>query len=163
MNARDILKAALLSTKELLNWYLSDLEDADLKVRPVPGANNIAWQLGHLISAEPGLLNGQLPGVKYPELPATFKHYSGGKDNQEPPDGYLSKAAYLEWFNKLRDATLAAVEKVTEADLDRENTGPLKHFAPKLGDLLILICNHTLMHAGQFTVVRRALGKKVLF
>ena len=32
-----------------------------------------------------------------------------------------------------------------------------------LGAMLILIGNHTLMHAGQFTVVRRALNKPVLF
>ena len=35
--------------------------------------------------------------------------------------------------------------------------------APTLGALLLLQSNHTLMHAGQFTVVRRKLGKPVLF
>jgi hypothetical protein len=36
-------------------------------------------------------------------------------------------------------------------------------FAPRLGDLFQLVANHTLMHAGQFSVVRRKLGKPVLF
>jgi len=36
-------------------------------------------------------------------------------------------------------------------------------FAPKLVNLLLLVSNHTTMHAGQFTVVRRKLGKPVLF
>jgi len=35
--------------------------------------------------------------------------------------------------------------------------------APTLGALILLQSNHTLMHAGQFTVVRRKLGKPVLF
>ena len=35
-------------------------------------------------------------------------------------------------------------------------------FAPTLGAFLMLISNHTLMHAGQFTVIRRKLGKAVL-
>jgi hypothetical protein len=37
-----------------------------------------------------------------------------------------------------------------------------KH-APTLGDIFLLLATHTMMHAGQFTVVRRKLGKPVLF
>jgi hypothetical protein len=66
MNAKDAIRTALTSTQNLLSWYVSDLADADLLVRPVPNANHIAWQLGHLISAEIQLL-GQLPGAAYPE------------------------------------------------------------------------------------------------
>ena len=36
-------------------------------------------------------------------------------------------------------------------------------FAPTVGAMLLLNANHTMMHAGQFTVVRRKLGKPVLF
>jgi hypothetical protein len=36
-------------------------------------------------------------------------------------------------------------------------------FAPTLGHIFLLVANHTLMHAGQITVVRRLLGKPVLF
>jgi hypothetical protein len=39
----------------------------------------------------------------------------------------------------------------------------MAQFAPTLGALFILISNHVLMHTGQFTVVRRKLGKPVLF
>ena len=34
---------------ELILLLVSDLSDAELLVRPVPQANHIAWQLGHLI------------------------------------------------------------------------------------------------------------------
>ena len=63
MTGRDAIKTALKSAQHLLNWYVSDLSDADLLVRPVSGANHIAWQLGHLVSAEGYLLGGQLPGA----------------------------------------------------------------------------------------------------
>jgi hypothetical protein len=36
-------------------------------------------------------------------------------------------------------------------------------FAPTLGALFVLVANHALMHGGQFSVVRRKLGKPVLF
>ena len=50
-----------------------------------------------------------------------------------------------------------------DADLDRANEGKMAKFAPNLGALFQLVANHSLMHAGQFTVVRRALNKPVLF
>ena len=48
------------------------LSDADLLVRPAPSANHIAWQLGHLVLAEPFLIRTELPDAAYPELPAGF-------------------------------------------------------------------------------------------
>jgi hypothetical protein len=163
MQAKDALKIGLVSTQNMVAWFLSDLSDQDLTVRPVPSANNIAWQLGHLIEGEPGLGNA-LPGAAYPELPAALKgQYSSKASGTSPAGGYLTKAEYLESFNKMRDATIAIVGKLSDADLDKPNTGPMAKFAPLVADLIVLISNHTLMHAGQFTVVRRALSKPILF
>jgi hypothetical protein len=164
MNAKDTLKTALSSTQDLVGRYLGDLSDADLLVRPVPGANHIAWQMGHLINAERGLLGPDLPGVVYPELPVGFSGQHG-KDTaaMDPPKGFKTKAEYLGLFNRFREATLQAVDKLSDADLDKPTTGVMKDFAPTLGALLVLQSNHTLMHAGQFTVVRRKLGKPILF
>ena len=50
-----------------------------------------------------------------------------------------------------------------DADLDTPTTGPMAQWAPTLGAILLLTANHALMHAGQFSVVRRKLGKPVLF
>ena len=72
MRAKDAIQSALASTQHMLEWYLSDLSDADLLVRPVPGANHIAWQLGHLIDSEPHLIHMELPDAAYPALPAGF-------------------------------------------------------------------------------------------
>ena len=164
MTGRDAIQSALGSTKLLLTRYVEDLSDADLLTRPVPGANHIAWQLGHLIFAEPYLVKQGLPEALYPDLPASFAETYGpngaGKDG---PNGFLSKAEYLSLFDKVRSATLAAVGKLSDADLDRPTIGSMAPHAPTLGDLLLLVCNHTLMHGGQFTVVRRKLGKPVLF
>ena len=38
---------------------------------------------------------------------------------KEPPGGYLKKAEYLELFNKVRGITIAAVERLSDADLDK--------------------------------------------
>jgi uncharacterized damage-inducible protein DinB len=163
MTSRDAIRAALASTQDILKMYLSDLSDADLLVRPVPNANHIAWQIGHLISAERGICR-ILPGVAYSELPSGWEEqHDKNTAAQEPPRGFATKAAYLDLFDKTRGATLAALDKMSDADLDRPTEGNMAKFAPTLGALLVLTANHTMMHAGQFTVVRRKLGKPVLF
>lgn len=163
MNAKEAIRTALTSTQNLLGWYLSDLSDADLLVRPVPTANHIAWQLGHLIDSEGHLLS-QVPGAAYPELPAGWAEQHGKSTAaMDPPKGFATKAEYLSRFNKAREATLAILAKMPDADLDKPTQGNMAQFAPTLGALFLLEANHTLMHAGQFTVVRRKLGKPVLF
>jgi uncharacterized damage-inducible protein DinB len=164
MQAKEVAKIALSSTQFLTQTYLADLSDADLLVRPVPNANTIAWQLSHLIHSEKHLLAEMLPGVKFPDLPPSITSLGSDKTGKAAPTGgYLTKAEYLDWFTKVRAATIAAVEKLSDADLDKPNSGPMAQFAPNLAAMLILIGNHTLMHAGQFTVIRRALNKPVLF
>jgi hypothetical protein len=164
MKASQVLETALGSTQFLTLQFLSDLADADLLVRPVPGANHIAWQLGHVISSEIGLVRSQLPDAAYPELPAGFaEQYTKETAAQEPPRGFLTKQQYLDLFNRVREATKARVAKLSDSDLDRPTTGQMASFAPTLGAFLMLVANHTMMHSGQFSVVRRKLGKPVLF
>jgi DinB superfamily len=164
MRAKDVVKLALSSTQDTMQMYLGDVTDAELTVRSVPSANNIAWQLAHLTTAEKYLLGDQLPGVQYPEIPAAIANLGNERTGKvDPPGGYLPKAQYLESFCKMRAATIAAVDRLSESDLDRPVTNMMAKHAPTLGALLILTANHTLMHGGQFTVVRRALNKPVVF
>jgi hypothetical protein len=164
MKATEAIVTALSSTQHMVNWYVSDLSDADLMVRPAPGANHIAWQLGHLIAAEGYLVTPQLPDTPYPKLsPGFAEQYGKNGANDDSPAHFLSKAQYLEMFNNHRDVTKAAVAKLSDADLDKPTTGAMAQWAPTLGAVLLGTANHTLMHAGQFTVVRRKLGKPVLF
>jgi uncharacterized damage-inducible protein DinB len=162
MRATDTVKAALNSTQHLLEWFVSDLSDADLLVRPVPEANHIAWQLGHLVGAEAHLIRSELPDAPYPELPAGFaeKH---SKETARLDTGFATKAEYVDLAKKMRAATLALLDGLSDGDLDRPSTGRFAKFAPRLVDLFLLVSNHSLMHAGQFTVVRRRLGRPVLF
>jgi hypothetical protein len=163
MTAKDAIRYALISTQNMMGTYLGDLSDADLLVRPVQNANHIAWQLGHLIVSEQRLLSN-IPGAKLVELPAGFaERHTKETSSIEPPRGFGTKAEYLNLFNKTREATLATLADMTDAMLDRPNPGQMKDFAPTLGNLLLLISNHTLMHQGQFSAVRRKLGKPVLF
>ncbi len=71
MSPKDALKLSIGMSDFIISSYLSDLSDSDILVRPVPGMNHIAWQLGHLISAEHRFVDMVKPG-SCPALPAGF-------------------------------------------------------------------------------------------
>ena len=80
--------------------------------------------MGHLIHSECGLIADILADAKYPPLPAGFKEkYT--KEASKSDTGYLSKSAYLDLFAKVREATIAAAGKLTDADLDKPIEGPM--------------------------------------
>ncbi len=162
MNTTAAITTVLKTSHNLLNMTLSDLSDADLLVRPVPNANHIAWQLGHLITAEHSMLKSL--GATPPELPAGFaEQHSKATAAVEPPTGFATKAVYVDLLNKMRDATIAAASKLSEAELDKPVEGNVARIAPNLCALAMLPGSHAMMHLGQFSVVRRKLGKPVLF
>lgn len=159
MNAKDAIKFSLESNQNMIGMFLSDLSDADLLERPTPGANHIAWQMGHLIIAEVNFFLPKVPGAKPAALPAGFVEQHS-KDTINSGSGFKTKDEYLKLFNTARAATLATLDQLSDADLDKETGWSM---APTVGRVLLFIGSHDMMHAGQFTVVRRKLGKPVLF
>ena len=162
MTTKDAMKFALQSNGSVLVSTLADLSDADILVSPVPSANHIAWQMGHLIQAEVEFFLPKLTSVAPPVLPAGFAQQHSKENAGNPSNaGYLTKDEYLALYNAARKATFAALEAIPEADFEKDSG--IGAYAPTLGTVFILIATHDMMHAGQFSVVRRALGKPVLF
>lgn len=162
MNAKDAIRGASELSMTVLKAYFSDLTDAELMMRPGPGCNHLKWQLGHLISSEAGLLNDACPGAA-PELPAGFadqhKKETAGSDDASK---FATKQQYIELLDKVHAATLAALGKLPDADLDKPGPERMRDFCPTIGAFFNLIATHPMMHAGQFVPVRRALGKPIV-
>lgn len=162
MDACEALKQTLRTTGMVVSSYLKDLSDADLLVRPGAGCNHIAWQLGHLISSNCHILNTVSPGAA-PELPAGFaeKH---SKDNSGKDDAasFLKKSEYESLLAKVDAAVMSALDKMSAADLDKPSPDDWKNMFPRVGDVMVLLATHSLMHAGQWVPVRRSLGKPVV-
>ena len=162
MNGRDSIKESMKFSLSVLKSYFSDLSDADLLKRPGQGCNHLAWQLGHLIASEASLLEMVAPGSAS-KLPADFapKH-SNETVGSEDASNFYSKQQYLDLFEQVRVATEAALDRLTDADLDQPGPESMRSFCPTVGSMYILIALHPMMHAGQFVPVRRALGKPIL-
>jgi hypothetical protein len=164
MNGIQAIESALQTTKGYVGMWVNDFSDADLLVRPVPNANHTAWQIGNIIVGDIFLVQTEIPDAKFPELPDGFMKQHG-KEGSTDNDAshFLSKAEYLKLVDSVRTATIAALRKLSEADLERPCSEKMKSFAPTIGHLFQACSDHTLMHLGQVSVIRRKLGKPVMF
>ena len=163
MSWKEFLRNTIEKCHGVLTTYLSDLEDADLMVRPVPGANHIAWQLGHVIVMEQQMI--ELAGYTTPDLPDGFiEAHSPETSKSDDASGFHTKQAYLELLEQQRSGTLAALDHTAESDLDKAAPEALRHGAgtQTIGAVFHVVGMHELMHASQFVVVRRKLGRPVL-
>ena len=162
MNAKDIIKNVAEFSWMLVRSYVDDFTDAELMTRPVPQANHVAWQLGHMIAGTGEML--LMLGHCSPELPDGFAAAHGREaDKSDDPKQFATKARYLALADLMKAATLAAIDATPDSALDQPGPEPMREFAPTVASALLVLGSHWLMHAGQFVPVRRKLGKPVLF
>ncbi|MEX0679361.1 MAG: DinB family protein [Pirellulales bacterium] len=162
MDIKQAIHSSLAQADMIVNAYLGDLKGEDLLVRPVPNSNHIAWQLGHLISSERSLIDRVAPGKLEP-LPPGFDA-AHKKDTAAIDDAakFLTKEEYERLARQLRAGTLRIVDGMAPADFDR----PVEKMPPTVktvGDMFFFVSMHWLMHAGQWSVIRRKLGRAPLF
>jgi hypothetical protein len=162
MTAKDVFRRLIESSHQITCTYIGDFSDADLLVRPAPGSNHVAWQLGHMIGGVRVFLAAL--GRDAPALPDGFQSaHSREAAASDDPARFATKAQYAALLEEMKAASLAAVDATPEADLDKPGPEAMREYAPTIGSILMLLGTHCLMHAGQFVPVRRKLGKPVLF
>lgn len=160
MNARQAIRKVLESSNMISMAYVNDLDDAALLRRPAPGCNHTNWQLGHLIAVEHDSVAKVSPG-SMPPLPAGFaEKYTKETAGLDDPQVFAPKAELMRIYQEQRAGTLAALEKMSDADLDKPSG---QDWAPTVAELFSGQAVHWLMHSGQWVVVRRQLGRPPLF
>lgn len=163
MTPNDVIAAALAQDIQVLQFTLGDFTDADMLARPAPAANHAAWQLGHLTLVEYNSGNAVKPG-SMPELPAGFAdRFHKDKARSDNPADFPKKAELIAQFERVRRATVAWAKAMTPNDYAAPTPEKLRGWAPTVGQLPIALSGHLAMHVGQFQVIRRKLGKPVLF
>jgi hypothetical protein len=162
MNTHEAIVSNLQSSRYVMSRYLEDLTSEDLFVRPHSDAHHVAWQLGHLILSECQMVRAVRP-ESASDLPAEFiaKHDKANAGKSQLSDFY-PKDVYLSLMDKVRRATLEALEHISQQDLSKPGPEAMRSYAPKVGSVFLAIANHEMMHSGQFAVVRRVLGKPVV-
>ncbi len=162
MDTKEAIRASMDLSDTVFGSYLSDLNDAELMMRPGEGCNHLAWQLGHLINSEVNILKSICPGKEL-ELPAGFAEaHSKETAKSDDPSKFLSKNEYLSLYKQARSATLAALNDISDQQLSAPGPENFRSFCPTVGHVFVLIGTHPMMHAGQIVPVRRKLNKAVL-
>ena len=162
MDAKDVIRQLVEFSHLLIRMYVDDLTDADLLVRSVPEANHIAWQLGHAVAGTQQMLSEL--GHAGPPLPQGFAAAHGPEAAaSDDPARFATKDEYLALAEKMKAASLAAIDATPASALDQPGPESMRQYAPTIGAVLMLLGSHWMMHAGQFVPIRRKLGKAPLF
>lgn len=160
MNANEALKLSINMGHLISTSYLGDLTDEEMMHRPAEKANHIKWQLGHLIASENMMIN-QIAPDSMPALPEGFQEkYTKETAGNDDPAAFDSKETLMGLYEEQRAATLKVLDSLNADDFDKE-TGV--EYAPTVGDMFSMQGSHYIMHAGQWAVIRRQLGREPLF
>jgi hypothetical protein len=163
MTQNELLADVVQKSFEMLAWHLADFSDADMLVRPVPNANHAAWQVAHLANfavMQAAVVSG---GEKL-TLPENFAKSQGPEAaKSDDPAAFPSKAELLGLIQGAVSVQVAAIGKLSSEDFAKPAPEKMRSFAPTIGHLIQLGPQHLAMHVGQIQVIRRKLGKPVLF
>jgi hypothetical protein len=162
MDTRQAIITGFAQADGIVNAYLADLSPVEMLVRPVPGINHVAWQLGHLIASERYLMDKVAPG-QMPALPAGFvERHAKDMATSDKVEGFLSKEEYLRIGREVRGNVLKILQGLTPEGFDRPVQG-VPPFVKTAGETLLFMSGHWMMHVGQWAVVRRKVGRPPLF
>lgn len=163
MNANEAIKSALATAEMISMAYLDDLTDDEMMIRPIESCNHIKWQVGHLIASENKMINSCCPGTM-PELPAGFaERYASEHSASDDNAAFDSKADLLALYKQQRAQTLETLAGLSSEQLDAEAHESIRSYAPTVAAAFIMQDTHWMMHAGQWAVLRRKLGREPLF
>jgi uncharacterized damage-inducible protein DinB len=140
---------------------LDTIDPAQWFRQPSEGVSHIAWQVGHLATAEYWLALERIRGRR-PEdeglIPDAFKKPFGRTSvPQADPSKYPSPAEIRAVFDRVHEQTLRELPDTPEEVLAQPPVRP--HDLAKTKRASLFWCaQHELVHAGQIGLLRRLLG-----
>ena len=76
---------------------------------------------------------------------------------------YIRYGEYLKAMDEQRAGTLALLDKLSDEDLEKQAPDNIQKFGATVGAVIAGQSAHWMMHAGQWVIVRRQLGKEAMF
>ena len=160
MDTREALITNLKTSAMVCGTYLEDLTDEEAMQRPHPKCNHVNWQIGHLIASEHGMASacGEIPA-----LPEGFADkYSKETASSDNAADFVPKSELMKIAAAQHEAVVKVVGGMSDEDLDKPGPEAMRSYAPTMGALVNMLGSHWMMHAGQWVVVRRQLGRDIV-
>lgn len=149
--------AALDFSRGVLLKLIEGFPADKLTYQPVDGANPVLWQMGHLAYADDGFAHG-LGGLARVTPEAWDTIFGMGSTPAGDLSAYPDPAAVRAALDTTRANLRAWFQGMDAETLAKPLPERLAVFGPSHGALMSTLAAHESMHAGQITVVRRALG-----
>ena len=145
-------------------WYakalLADVEPDSFARMPMANFNHAAFNYGHLALYPNKMLELIGRTDAQLELPFGDDLYGAGVECVEQDGRYVDMDVTVESFFAAHDSVLAVLPGVDSEVFAQAN--PVEGFSdmmPRIGDAItFLCCSHTMMHLGQVSMWRRAMG-----
>src|SRR4051794_31478991 len=163
MSPTELMSDVITRNADILKMPLADFSQAEMLARPVPGANHATWQIGHMIGSAAHSFAAIAPGLVPQSATGIGEKCTGKTASIDDPAHFPDKTQLLETFAQAYGAIANWVKTQTPEDLNRPTPGRMADFAPTVGHLALMIASHIMMHVGQMQVIRRKLGKPLLF
>jgi hypothetical protein len=157
----DAIAHSLTQAQLLLNRYTADLTPTEYLHRPTVKANCVAWTIGHLILSERRALGALGAGGDLPPLPEGFEKRFSRDEGCPQASEFGDVSVLLPLFNQHRQRLIDAVRRASPEQLNKPLEKPHPMFA-NVGEMVLFMSSHSAMHAGQFTIIRRSLGRPPL-
>ena len=139
---------------------LKDVKAEDFAKLPMPNFNHPAFVYGHLAVTANFMLELLERDDAKIELPFDPEPYTPSATCVEDDGRYADMDSIIDAFTRAHDSVLAVLPQIDEELFARPN--PVVGFSgmmPRIGDAItFMCCSHTMMHLGQISMWRRAMG-----
>lgn len=163
MNAKDLIRLSLESSRNWLTMLALDLKDSPTATAGGLPAHPV-WILGHAVDGEMGMVCGWILGEE-PARPEWKPLFGQGSQPVADASAYPSIPELAAEWEKVRARTLQVLGSMSEADFDKPSKAPagLAHIFGTVGQCFTMLSLHTAFHAGQIADIRKFLGRPPIF
>ena len=162
MNSREAIKNTIETADMVCGAYLGDLTDEESMKRPHAGCNHVNWQIGHIIASENGMANACVEGA-VPALPEGFADkYTKETASSDDASAFVPHSQLLEIAKSQGEAVLKMIDGISDTEFDKPAPESMQAYAQNIGAVVNMMGSHWMMHAGQWVIVRRELGREVV-
>ena len=153
------LKQTRATSEKLLEAFQSP---EDWTYQLAPGTNHALWFAGHMAVCD-NLFIGIVTPERSNEMEEWDKLFGTGSQPTSDPENYPPPAEVLDAMRERRGVLIELLDGRSEKQLAKPTPEGTYDFLPDYGSIWEIANSHEAMHAGQLTMVRRALGHAPLF
>lgn len=126
-----------------------------------PGCNHALWFAGHMANTDNFLLSLVAPASSV-SLEGFNARFGMGSQPTNQPAEYPPAEAVLATMRERRSQLLGVLSRLSDEDLAQKTPAGAPEFLPDIASVFEMAIWHEGLHAGQLSVVRRALGHQPL-